>query len=310
MFLPDGKIGTIEQHNFDGSVSRRTHLYNDAGRLAESQFRMDDGPISKVLHSYDEAGRELRTVDVAPDGTRRESEICSYDSSGRKTTVRFLSLEQQQPNMCYGIEGTEQAYMAPGAATMTIAHDERHRPAEVLFHDASGDLVRRLVFTRDREGSVLSEEVYFGGTFPFADMEKAFDIATPEDRTRVSAMIAAASSDQMFSSTTYAYDQQGRLLERIRTMGMLGRHRTTFRYDDDDSLIEEATDENSRSVNVDDSGHVHVIEERVPVHHLRFEYRYDALGNWTERVVWSRIESNAEFQRSNVERRSITYYET
>ena len=36
---------------------------------------------------------------------------------------------------------------------------------------------------------------------------------------------------------------------------------------------------------------------------VRIEYRYDAQGNWTERVVWCRWESNPNFERSNVERR-------
>jgi hypothetical protein len=41
---------------------------------------------------------------------------------------------------------------------------------------------------------------------------------------------------------------------------------------------------------------------------MRLEYKYDAQGNWTECVVWSRLEPNPDFQRSNVERRQFTYY--
>jgi hypothetical protein len=40
----------------------------------------------------------------------------------------------------------------------------------------------------------------------------------------------------------------------------------------------------------------------------RFVYRYDAQGNWIERMVWYRLEPNLDFQRSNVERRAITYH--
>jgi len=43
---------------------------------------------------------------------------------------------------------------------------------------------------------------------------------------------------------------------------------------------------------------------------IRFDYKYDARGNWTERVVWIRYGSNPEFQRSNIERREISYYES
>ena len=42
--------------------------------------------------------------------------------------------------------------------------------------------------------------------------------------------------------------------------------------------------------------------------HNRFEYVYDAQGNWTERIVSHRVEPNPDFQRGNIERRALTYY--
>ena len=41
----------------------------------------------------------------------------------------------------------------------------------------------------------------------------------------------------------------------------------------------------------------------------RFEYTYDAAGNWTERIASGRFDRHPEFQRTNIERRTITYYE-
>jgi hypothetical protein len=41
---------------------------------------------------------------------------------------------------------------------------------------------------------------------------------------------------------------------------------------------------------------------------VRFEYQYDAYGNWIERVVWQRTEPNTDDRPSNIERRTITYY--
>jgi hypothetical protein len=49
-------------------------------------------------------------------------------------------------------------------------------------------------------------------------------------------------------------------------------------------------------------------EPRVQQHN-RYDYQYDSHGNWTERVGSYRIGSQPEFQRSNIERRTITYYE-
>jgi hypothetical protein len=53
---------------------------------------------------------------------------------------------------------------------------------------------------------------------------------------------------------------------------------------------------------------VHYTADRVIQQHTRFEYRYDTQGNWTERIVSGRAEQNPDFQRSNIERRTITYY--
>jgi hypothetical protein len=49
-------------------------------------------------------------------------------------------------------------------------------------------------------------------------------------------------------------------------------------------------------------------EKASHVQHVRFAYRYDAYGNWTERIVWQRMAPNADERPSNIERRTITYY--
>ena len=59
---------------------------------------------------------------------------------------------------------------------------------------------------------------------------------------------------------------------------------------------------------IDEEGNVRPAMESSHKQNVRFEYRYDAQGNWTERVVWIRLEPNPDFHRSNVERREIIYY--
>jgi YD repeat-containing protein len=58
----------------------------------------------------------------------------------------------------YGVEGTDVAYSAPGATTSTTTYDEHDRPSEVTFHDANGALVSRIVFSRDQDGRVASDQ--------------------------------------------------------------------------------------------------------------------------------------------------------
>ena len=113
----------------------------------------------------------------------------------------------------------------------------------------------------------------------------------------------------VISSTTYVYDDKGRLLERRMRKGNWGEHRRAFSYDEHDNPIEETTEVNSREIQIDEAGSIRPVKENSWKHHVHLAYTYDARGNWVERVVWDRLEPNPNFQCSNVERREITYYE-
>jgi hypothetical protein len=91
-------------------------------------------------------------------------------------------------------------------------------------------------------------------------------------------------------------------------MGRLSENRSTYIYQDRDDPIEEITERRDREARLDENGAVVYNSDRVTVQHNRFEYLYDAHGNWTERTVSYRVEPNPDFQCSNVERRAITYH--
>ncbi len=162
-------------------------LYDDAGRLAESNSWFNDGPIDRVVYSYDEAGRHVRTVQLSHDGTQTDSEICSYDTSGKKTKVRFLGL--RGANTAYRIEGTEQAYGAPGATMMTTTYDERDLPTKVVFQDANHNLLTYVTFVRDSAGRLLNEEMHVGAESLFPDL---LETVPPEGREGMAAMLKKA----------------------------------------------------------------------------------------------------------------------
>jgi hypothetical protein len=95
--------------------------------------------------------------------------------------------------------------------------------------------------------------------------------------------------------------------QAIRRMGKLSEERVSVRYDDFDNPLEEVRSDASREMRMDDG--VVKTEDKPPhVQHVRFRYRYDSSGNWTERVVSQRLEPIADTQPSNIERRTITYY--
>jgi YD repeat-containing protein len=308
-FHPDGKIDESEAYNPDESIARSRYIYDAAGRLEELRFEMNAAATGKAVYTYDEHARLARVVSVDQSGKQRESESYTYTEDGKKIKVYFIPRQEPDVAFGYGIEGTTNAYSAPGATTITTRYDDRGQPGEVFFYDDGRRLLRRVIFTRDSTGRLIREEMHFGERIPFPEMEKELENASAEDREATAAMLRNLfGPKKVRSSTTYAYDTKGRLVERRMRTGQLSDRCTTFRYDDHDNPIEETTRHTSREMQMDEEGNLRPTKENTNRQSVRFEYRYDAQGNWTERVVWSRWEANPNFERSNVERREITYY--
>jgi YD repeat-containing protein len=301
-FRRDGAVSATDFYNPDGSIVYSRSFYDDAGRLTETTSQFNDGPIDRTVYSYDPAGRHLRTLQMSHDGTTTNLETCNYDAAGKRTKVRFLA--SGGASAAYGTEGSERAYPAPGATTMTTTYDERTFPSNVVFQDVNGNAVTQLIFMRDSAGRLLSEEMHSGGESLLQGLVEKVPL---EDRDKMAALFKAV-FDRSFSRTTCAYDAQGRLVEREDRMGSLSDDHTTYRYADRNDPIEEVSEHRSREAGLDESGAVRYAPDRVSVQQNRFEYVYDPHGNWTERIMSYRVEPNLTFQRSNIERRVITYH--
>jgi YD repeat-containing protein len=301
-FRPDGTISSTETHNPDGSIARSQSLYDDANRLIESNSRFNDGPITWSVYFYDEAGHHIKTTHLGDEGTQTDTEICTYDADGKRTEV--CALPVLEGHVAYGIEGTEHSYSAPGVRTMTTTYDQNDLPTKVLFLDANGSPVMYVTLMRDEAGRLVNEEMHLGGESPFLNVLEHIPL---EEREEAVAMITKAFGDP-FSSSAYTYDDRGRLIERMDRMGGLGECRTTYRYDEHGDPIEETSENRHREANADANGAMQYTSDRLNIQHNRFEYVYDAHGNWTERIVSIQFEPNAAFQRSNIERRVITYH--
>jgi hypothetical protein len=87
---------------------------------------------------------------------------------------------------------------------------------------------------------------------------------------------------------SFTYDTRGRCVEFKTSMeGTTEDYRTRFLYDDHDNMIEAGG-----------SGG-----------HERYEYDYDAQGNWVQRVTWTCPASQSDYRPTKVERRTIGYAE-
>jgi YD repeat-containing protein len=302
-FLPNCKISENESHNPDGSVLRSSYSYHGDGRIIEVRSRMNGDPVGKTIYSYDDAGRLVRVVDVGHDGIERETEAYRYSPEGKRTKIFVVPKMEPNAGFGYAIEGTELFCSAAGAATIATAYDEEGRPDEILLYDAENTLLQSVTLKRDTTGRLVKVQMNLGEQLMYPEMQASLADMLPKALETTAARVAG-----LFGAivTEYAYDHKGRLLERCMRMGNLGeggnslnavyflRRRSKYHYDDYDNEIEETMEHTS-------SGSFHRQD-------VRFEYRYDAQWNWTERAVWSRLEPNPDFQRSNVTRREITYY--
>lgn len=235
-FRPDGQFSENESQNPDGSFARSAHLYDDRGRLVETQSWMNDGPRRRVRYSYDGEGRLASAIETSPDGSQKEVESYRYDEAGRQTKVHNFEGQGSNFSVGFGVEGVVHGYPAPGAVMSTTTHDRFDRPAEIRFVNGDQELVLRIVFSRDTLGRLLSETVYI-------NHETAFTFSPDEDAAAeypgFAEVLAQAFADNTFASTTYAYDDHGRVSERIVRFSSLSEERTTLEYDDHDNPVAE-----------------------------------------------------------------------
>lgn len=309
-FRGDGVINTSDTHNPDGSIVHSRWLYDSSGRMTESDSWMNEQAPQRVLYFYDDAGRHIRTAQVRGDGTQTDLETCNYDSNGKGTKTRLLPVSPHAErdggavSLGYSIEDTDMMLGGPGAAFMTTAYAAEGQPAKVLLEDQNRQAIREVDFERDASGRLLSVETRMGDS----QIKDFADRMSPETRERATAVLEEIFG-KSFSRTTYRYDTQGRLAERTDSMGTMSEEHKTYRYDGvHEEAVEEITERTSREASVQDDGAIRYNPDTVSTQHTRFDYSYDTHGNWTEQVVSVHYDPHAEFQRSNMERRTITYY--
>ena len=304
-FDRDGRVVQLDQRGAEGSVFRTTYSYDSDGRLRETQAGTAGAKaVSRVVYTYDETGRPLAVTQIGESGIARVTHTSTYDERGRRTTVRDLPPAAADVPMTFSIDGSEIGYGAPGAKTMTTRYDERDLSREVLIQDADGAIIRRITLTRDREGRVVTEEAQNIAPFNLPDPPGP---VPAEDHEQLQALVK-----RVFGAirTTYDYDAGGRLVFRTQQMGLLGEERITYAYDERGNPIEELHESINREMHLDRDGGPTSSGDRTRIHEVRFSYEYDARGNWTMRIVESRLDRDAQFARSNAERRTIDYYES
>jgi YD repeat-containing protein len=273
-----------------------------AVRILESQFAKVD-PLTS-----DWAPPRLGpTLEFDRDGhlegrpTSQDVTQTTYDERGLRTTIG-----PQPPDiprlhgMEYGI-GIDRPHV-----DVLTRYDAQDRPVEINFRDEAQRVQRRVAITRDDEGRIVREQV-------FVDMSAIVgsanaEAASLEDRKEFERMFNALMPDGIFVTYEYAYDELGRVAHTVNSMANLSQEHSSYSYDDRGNPIEEHYQANHREANIDEQGEAAITSESSSESWTRHEYRYDDHGNWLERVTSTRQAPDADFHRSTIERRTITYF--
>jgi YD repeat-containing protein len=302
VFDESGRLLQLDQRGAENSVFRTTFTYDPSGRLLEQHAGTAGTPLQFVTtHRYDDQGRPIAVTHRGEDGRDTTQETSTYDD-GRRTRVQIIAEQLLAGNVGFGVDGSEFAYGAPGARTITTRYDDENRPVETVFHDITGMVVLQVIRTRDRAGRVLTEEAFQNASVLAPHQPEM----SQQEREVMIAMLA-----QVYGSirTTNEYDADGRLVQRTQAMGALGGTVTTYIHNEHGDVAEQSQVSTNREMRVGEDGQTEATPDVTRTHDTRFSYEYDESGNWTSRVVSARITADGVFAPSTIERRTIEYYE-
>jgi hypothetical protein len=193
---------------------------------------------------------------------------------------------------------------AQGAATLTTVYDRRGFPAEALAHGARHELIARTIYVCNEQGHIVEEKIE-----PGHEPGSGFADQLPEEVRSVMAKVLA--SHFMQQHVVSKYDEAGNRIEMKRDSGPSGSDTRRTRYDGHgNKILEESESVDRGGMQFDQNGEevpetVQVDESRSST---RFEYKYDDHGNWTEQVMWSKVEPEEKEFRSMIEKRTLSYF--
>jgi hypothetical protein len=174
-------------------MSRESHINPDSSQWSiEYQREYRSGHLTAVRHvgedsitvrtdEYDGQGRLSRIVDHSA-GAGRVRERYEYDDACLRKKTQYVNVAAQPPDMrhVWHVEGSDNSYSAPGTAKLTTLYNQRDQPVELLFHNASDQVVSRVIFTYDAGGNLI-EELQTRATEAFANLLKDL----PPDQTGI-----------------------------------------------------------------------------------------------------------------------------
>jgi len=236
--------------------------------------------------------------------------VTTRDGRGLRTTVnRSGPLIFRPPGLEWGM-----SFDPTNLADVLTRYDAADRPFEIVYRTAEQKMLHRIELLYDGNGRIFRERVVVGDDFGSQSSPSSQDIAagktelSAREQQGLNRIYQMLMPDGVLMTREYEYDRVGRVSE-VRTTNLgLAESLQTFIYDDHDNVVEEHEQEASREANLDRAGRRITRNETSSERWARHEYRYDAQGNWVEKVTLQRQSSDRDFRRSNVTRRVIAYW--
>ncbi len=290
--------------NPDGSEWTNWYEYDALHRMIASRTVNPQGVEDRSTTSYDAAGRPTARTFHPHNGPARLAQSYDYDDDARTNTVHNVA--NQRPDTGYGgLVGGSGSCPAPGAVRSTTRYDLRDKPIEELSFDADGHALSRVEFSYDERGNLVSEIRSTPLGFPFPKLSEALEPAQLEE------LQAAIGSVCSSVTTTHRYDERDRRIETLMRMGRLGFHRHTVEYDELGNEVRSVDEHESHELSLELPGGL----MQDPAKTQRswseacLDYDYNSHGDWLRKTVRARSGPDQELTLSNVEERTIEYFE-
>ncbi len=307
----EGRVKVTRTRNSDGSEWVTRYTYDASGNQLKTACGKEDEPNQETNYFYGGHGRQLHITDSrTPDNPI----TFRYDERGRKTKVGVFRSADYRPNAFVAGSPFEVADMAPnlpGGGSATTIYDEDDHATEIQIRDTQGKLVSRTVRIYDAEGRIGEEKQILDkpeAIIPmdaFEKMLEASGASREELREQLRGQLTKLMGGQVGPfSIVYNYDAQGRVYQMRRRI---------FNQED---LIETTYNEHGdKATEITRGTQIGSEEEKStqgsgppPYSEVRFSYRYDSHGNWTEEDVSYLLSPGGALEHSTGRRRTLTYY--
>jgi YD repeat-containing protein len=308
-YSPEGKL---LQTSFGNSVesaqeSSITYTYDSAGRLLKKTTTNSGSPVSESNYQYDRKGR-ISSIAGDPLG----DSTFEYDDNGHKTRLVSAPSKPLVPEgtqYMFPMPETEDPYLPiPTGGHVKISFNEQDQPVEWQVSDANGNLLNRLIRTYDANGR-LAELRYTIESLQYllpAEVQQELMAEPGAVEEMLPQLTKLLGEQRNFTRMTYTYDSDGRLIEQHRYIGHSMEETTKIVYNDHSDKLEErqSTAGDPNPPRDSQSGDA---SQRPPFppqeSQVRYSYKYDTFGNWTEQAISSSTSPND----ATVTRRSIIY---